>query len=279
MTKVQDVVLTLTNDGNFYEAFTCVLRTAYENKYEFNPKHVGDSVMRKTQDTFRRDMVQEIKRYYGKLPFEGKSDNNELIAELVSHYSEECFGFHVPVDQALGFMKDGWKLSTHKADVKLKRYDVIYTCPHEYAKGNHYIIRQDYQTDGIKCYEVVHIDGKTKDWAVNFKGCQDVLHPDNLISTDYTLDTWPYWAEQVKPNEPKQENTMNPENIIKTKVYVSGNDASDLTDDQLFAQVATVEKEIERLDAIKTKPKKLEVRIAEMKSQLDELIKYIDSRD
>lgn len=78
--------------------------------------------------------------------------------------------------------------------------------------------------------------------------------------------------------QPK-EIIMQPSNIIATQINVFGANASALTDEQLFDQITRVEAEIDKLGKCKNKPKKLEAKIEEMKSQLVELVKYIDSRD
>ncbi len=71
MNKINDLLMTLTNDSGFYENFTTFLRTAYENKYEFNEDDYN------TGSNFRASMLDEVERY-GE-GFTTIQDNNKLI--------------------------------------------------------------------------------------------------------------------------------------------------------------------------------------------------------
>lgn len=86
-------------------------------------------------------------------------------------------------------------------------------------------------------------------------------------------------------HEPKQLTNPKPKtmeitvNKIETKTFINGSDAATLSDDQIFLLIARTEKDIEKLEAIKEKPKKLTIKITAMKNSVLELIKIVDSRD
>jgi len=82
----------------------------------------------------------------------------------------------------------------------------------------------------------------------------------------------------ITATQTKKEVPMNPNQVITTKTLVFGVDAAELSEYQLFDQVARVDAEIARLEDCKTKPNKLVQRIAKMKEQLDTLVKYIDDK-
>lgn len=77
--------------------------------------------------------------------------------------------------------------------------------------------------------------------------------------------------------QPQQEKPMSVFTSITTH-FVNGNDASKLSDDELFAQLARGEQQLDKLKAIKTPSKKLAAQIEDMQDQLTKLAEYIDSR-
>jgi hypothetical protein len=83
----------------------------------------------------------------------------------------------------------------------------------------------------------------------------------------------------AKVNAALQEGkTMKPNDVIQRKVYIFNADASTLTDDQLFTNIADVEAEINRLRNIASQPKALKKRITEMEDALKDVIGYMDER-
>lgn len=77
--------------------------------------------------------------------------------------------------------------------------------------------------------------------------------------------------------QPQQEKPMSVFTSVTTH-FVNGNDASKLSDDELFAQLARGEQQLDKLKAIKTSSKKLAAQIEDMHDQLTKLAEYIDSR-
>lgn len=66
---------------------------------------------------------------------------------------------------------------------------------------------------------------------------------------------------------------------IETKTFFNGADISTMTDDALFDNIQRAENEIQRLENIKTKPKRLTKKIEELQAGLKQLVEVLDSRD
>lgn len=75
---------------------------------------------------------------------------------------------------------------------------------------------------------------------------------------------------KTKPKEPIMK--------IETKVFINDQDASTMTDDQIFAEIRRAENRIEGLKAIKTPTKKLADNITKLEKYAADLAKYVDSR-
>lgn len=102
----------------------------------------------------------------------------------------------------------------------------------------------------------------------------------------------PPWAEQCKPsNQPVTYeeicNTLDklapqgtPKETVMLKIthatYVNGTDVKTLSVDALVGLISTTEKEIEKLEALGSKPKKVLKKIDELKEGLAELVKIAD---
>lgn len=89
-------------------------------------------------------------------------------------------------------------------------------------------------------------------------------------------------AELIQPKPKPKENTMHPFKLI-TKTFVSSADAkmqdvTTLTDDEIFDLIAQAEAEIAKLEAIKTKPKKLQQRINDLQAGITEITAYLDAK-
>lgn len=65
---------------------------------------------------------------------------------------------------------------------------------------------------------------------------------------------------------------------IESKTFFNGQDIANFTDDQLFGHISQAENEIKKLEAIETKPKKLEKKIADLKEGINALAAAIDAR-
>jgi hypothetical protein len=80
-------------------------------------------------------------------------------------------------------------------------------------------------------------------------------------------------------NKINQEKIMTPEQVFQERKYIDGVNAKELTDEDIYNVINDVEKEIERLNKMKTKPKKVEAKIKAFEEQLKKLVEFVDSRD
>jgi hypothetical protein len=78
------------------------------------------------------------------------------------------------------------------------------------------------------------------------------------------------------PPQPKEfpMNTI----AIETRTYVNGADISSLTDDQVFATIASAEAAVKKLEAIEAKPAKLQAKIDALKASILKLGELVDAR-
>lgn len=89
----------------------------------------------------------------------------------------------------------------------------------------------------------------------------------------------PPMAIYYPPPTPK-EIPMNKTAIeITTVTLVNGRNVGDLSDGEVYNLIAEQEKEIERLEAIKTKPKKLVAEIAKRQAGIAALVAHLDSKE
>ncbi len=96
---------------------------------------------------------------------------------------------------------------------------------------------------------------------------------------EYIIDTVSYPINPQTFNETlNKETIMNPAKIIETKIFIFDDDANTFTDDQIFSKISDVEYQIEKMEKIKEKPKKLTAKIKKMKEAIVELITYVDER-
>jgi hypothetical protein len=78
-----------------------------------------------------------------------------------------------------------------------------------------------------------------------------------------------------------QEILMNKTDIIKieTKTYVNDVDVATLNDSEIYSLIAAQEAQVEELEKIKTKPKKLVAEIEKRKAGIQALVDYLDSKE
>lgn len=65
---------------------------------------------------------------------------------------------------------------------------------------------------------------------------------------------------------------------ITTKTLLNGKDIAELTNEYLFEAIASAEAEIEKCQAIKTKPKALQAKIVELQEGIVALVGHMDAR-
>lgn len=81
-----------------------------------------------------------------------------------------------------------------------------------------------------------------------------------------------------KPATTKEEPTMSKQ-LIESKVFVNGIDATGMADAEIFRLIAKTEDEIAKLRAIKTASKKLSGAISKLEDDVIKLADYVDSRE
>ena len=82
----------------------------------------------------------------------------------------------------------------------------------------------------------------------------------------------------TQPVTTKKEPTMSKQ-LIESKVFVNGIDATDMADDEIFRLIAKTEDEIAKLRTIKTVSKKLSGAISKLEANVVKLAEYVDSRE
>ena len=82
----------------------------------------------------------------------------------------------------------------------------------------------------------------------------------------------------TQPATIKKESTMSKQ-LIESKVFVNGIDATGMADAEIFRLIAKTEDEIAKLRAIKTASKKLSAAISKLEADATKLAEYVDSRE
>ena len=72
--------------------------------------------------------------------------------------------------------------------------------------------------------------------------------------------------------------TANDVPAIETKIFIFGTDASTMSDDQIVDRIFDIERQIETLQSVKNKPKKLVAKLNAMQDDIKALVEYVDSR-
>ena len=85
-------------------------------------------------------------------------------------------------------------------------------------------------------------------------------------------------SNPTQPTTIKKESTMSKQ-LIESKVFVNGIDATDMADAEIFRLIAKTEDEIAKLRAIKTASKKLSGAISKLEADVIKLAEYVDSRE
>lgn len=78
--------------------------------------------------------------------------------------------------------------------------------------------------------------------------------------------------------ETEMAQTANGAPAIETKIFIFGVDASTMSDDQIVDRIFDIEGQIETLESVKNKPKKLVTKIEAMKADIKALVEYVDGR-
>lgn len=90
---------------------------------------------------------------------------------------------------------------------------------------------------------------------------------------------WHQPRNQQADQSTNQENTMSNTPTIETKTFIAGQDAANMSDVQIFAKIASIEQQIDKLEQIKAKPRKLVAAIESMRKDVVALCEYVDGRE
>lgn len=77
----------------------------------------------------------------------------------------------------------------------------------------------------------------------------------------------------------QKETTMNRDNLIESKIFINGADATGMSDMEIFRLIAKTEGEIAKLSEIKVQSKKLTATIDKLKAEVAALAEYVDNRE
>ena len=114
------------------------------------------------------------------------------------------------------------------------------------------------------------------------EGVISKLQRGGYICYDYTDGCYrvstPAQPATTQPATIKKELTMSKQ-LIESKVFVNGIDATGMADSEIFRLIAKTEDEIAKLRTIKTVSKKLSGAISKLEADVIELAEYVDSRE
>lgn len=87
-------------------------------------------------------------------------------------------------------------------------------------------------------------------------------------------------VEQPIEQPTKEETTMSiaKPKLIERRVFINGQPAAGMTDNQIFEAIRAAEDEIRGLAQIGIKPKKLEAQLAKMVKRIEKVNAYVDNR-
>ncbi len=87
----------------------------------------------------------------------------------------------------------------------------------------------------------------------------------------------PQAQPQSQPQPQPETITMNAP-TIETRTFIDGVDATTMSDEAIFSKIAKLEEQVDKYEKIITKPKKLQVKIDDIKKGIKELADYVDAR-
>ena len=80
------------------------------------------------------------------------------------------------------------------------------------------------------------------------------------------------------PKQPKEPIMAKQEPTIETKTFISGEDAANMTDEQIFNKIASLEGQIAKWTGVKTRPNKLQKHLDQLQADIAKLVEYVDAR-
>ena len=90
-----------------------------------------------------------------------------------------------------------------------------------------------------------------------------------------------YVEKQLDAQTQTQPTTQEPKMTaptIETKTFIAGKDAKNMRDSEIFALIAELEADVDKLSSIRNKPKKLVASIEKTQAEIAKLVEYVDGR-
>ena len=78
--------------------------------------------------------------------------------------------------------------------------------------------------------------------------------------------------------QPTAQETKMAAPTIETKTFIAGKDAKSMSDSEIFALIAELEADVDKLSLIRNKPKKLVASIEKTQAEIAKLVEYVDGR-
>lgn len=114
-------------------------------------------------------------------------------------------------------------------------------------------------------------------------GVATKLHHLKLVDYDSTSGRYyyPLKKETIMANEDNScAKTSTPAKApnIEVKVFIGGEDAARMSDEQIFNKIASLEDQITKASRILTRPKKLDKLVESIQADINKLVEFVDAR-
>lgn len=114
--------------------------------------------------------------------------------------------------------------------------------------------------------------------AFHYGGRFDRVYIDQALGARPSKDHYQDMLRRSSINKLKEPTVTKPFEI-KTTTCINGTDAKHLSDDQIFKIIADLESQIDQLNKVQHKPKKLLDKIDALRADIASIIKYVDERE
>jgi len=242
---VDDIVLTLTNEGDFYYKILPYIKRYLGTDYPLTELEADIRQAAKHQGGVRMYDATGTK-----LPI-----SVDVTKALIEHYREEIEGTSKPKPEHGGFKvgdevrkKDGTKIGGALESAMIDWID----------------------DDGD-----ARFDSTQKGYSSNYWSTMRKLELVNLCSEVKLIGNHATSIITVELNE----DTIMSHKLIETKTFIRGQEAANVDDDAIYSHIAAVEAEMSSYDKIDNKPKSLTAKIVAMGKEVAELVAYVDNRN
>lgn len=297
-TQLWDAALTLKNDGEFYRAYVTD-RPAEFSKDRRN--RINTALGRLNRRIGSVEDREALRRYldevWGLPPARHATDNPINTAPVVEFWKEEVRNPPAkkadPTPCALVPGDVWWKHTLWQGPDPAKhgafytKEDVIamvemfykgYSAP---AIADSLGRKHNSIAAKLKEMRLLTFNGETNSWhvACNLPPLQQIAarNPNPLPAG--LADTFDPLFDQPQPTKETIMTAVTSIIDITTKTFANGLDISTMKDSDIYSMIASQEGEIEKLEAIKNKPKRLVAEIEKRKAGIKSLVDYLDSRE